>query len=423
MNAADMTFGIEIETTMPASVAPNLSMANYSRGLAIEGLPAGWTAKWDCSIRARRGRRGVEIVSPVLRGAAGLRQIIEVCDVLKSRYGARVNESTGLHVHVGFDRNNRAAMDRLIALTANFEKAIYASTGTKSRERGGWCRSIQSHGQLQAAADASGRNRYHLLNLTNLLGRGHGTPTVEFRAFAGSLNPQKIIGYVRMCLGLVERAHRAKRITNWAAKSPVESSPIARSGEGQTALTRLFYQLGWIKGRQAHTHGELAGEGLPLVNQPVPPLLPAQLRAVRLPRPPGGGGRCAVNRHRVFVYGSLMRGLGNHRLLASSRSLGPAMTAAACWRMIDLGSFPGVLPAGGDGIVGELYAVDAPTLAAPDRLEGHPHFYCREPVDLDVGEDPAWMYVLAEPGRYGRSTEVAWGDWRAHVRGRWGARA
>jgi len=54
-----------------------------------------------------------------------------------------------------------------------------------------------------------------------------------------------------------------KRRTNWDAKAPVASSPIHRNGDGQTCLTRLFYQLGWTKGRVAHTFGDLTGEGLP----------------------------------------------------------------------------------------------------------------------------------------------------------------
>ena len=62
--------------------------------------------------------------------------------------------------------------------------------------------------------------------------------------------------YVRMCVALVERAIRAKKTTNWTAKTPKESSPIHRSGEGQTAVTRLFYQLGWTKGRHARGFGE-----------------------------------------------------------------------------------------------------------------------------------------------------------------------
>jgi len=88
-------------------------------------------------------------------------------------------------------------------------------------------------------------------------------PTVEFRAFGGTLDPIKLTGYVSACLAVVERASRSKKATDWTAKPPVATSPIHRSGEGQTALTRLFYQLGWTKGRQSHVHGDLRGDGIP----------------------------------------------------------------------------------------------------------------------------------------------------------------
>ena len=45
----------------------------------------------------------------------------------------------------------------------------------------------------------------------------------------------------------------------------MDSSPIHRSGEGQTALTRLFYFLGWTKGREDHTFGDIQPEGLPTI--------------------------------------------------------------------------------------------------------------------------------------------------------------
>ena len=193
----------------------------------------------------------------MLRGADGLRQVQDVCRFLQAA-GAKVNQSTGLHVHVGFRGEDAKALDRLITLTANFERAIYASTGTRSRERGRWCGSVQHLGNVETGRRGG---RYRVLNLTNLL---TGTrPAVEFRAFAGTLNAGKIIGYVRLCVGLAERAHKAKRVTDWAAKPTAATSPIKRAGEGQTHLTRLFYQLGWIKGRQPHTHGDLVGEGLP----------------------------------------------------------------------------------------------------------------------------------------------------------------
>jgi len=251
MNANEMTFGIEIECTIPAAVAP--TVGGYHNGIQIQALPTGWNAQRDGSIQASAGYVGVEVVSPILKGADGTRQIKLVCAWLKS-VGAKVNRSTGLHVHVGFDRQNDKQLAKLVTIVANLEKAIYASTGTKSREQGHYCQSVQrsqSHrdGELQRVS------RYHVLNVQT------GRPTIEFRAFAGTTNLVKIMSHVRFCLAIVEKSLKVKRLPKWEAKTPVETSPIHRGGEGMTALTRAFYWLGWTKGREQYTFGLESDEG------------------------------------------------------------------------------------------------------------------------------------------------------------------
>jgi hypothetical protein len=112
----------------------------------------------------------------------------------------------------------------------------------------------QPHGSFQAAQPAIRHSRYQVCNLAT------PKPTVEFRAFSGSLDEKKIVGWIMLSVGMVERALEGEaRATNWTAKPVSPTSPIKRGGEGQTALTRLFYQLGWIKGRQSHTFGNVAG--------------------------------------------------------------------------------------------------------------------------------------------------------------------
>lgn len=77
----------------------------------------------------------------------------------------------------------------------------------------------------------------------------------------------------------------------------------------------------------------------------------------------------------VFVYGSLMRDFGNHRLLKDSVFIGEAHMQGL--ELYSLGGFPGAVD--GDGsIYGEMYEVDEPTLARLDMLEGHPTFYERQ---------------------------------------------
>ena len=251
MTAAELTFGIEIECTIPHANAPQVG--GYHAGRQIEGLPIGWNAQRDGSIRAGRGYVGVEVVSPILKGADGIQQIKLVCEWLK-RIGAKVNRSTGFHIHVGFDRENRDQLARLVTVVANFEKAIYASTGTKSREQGHFCRSVQAS-QVHRDGQLDNVCRYHVLNVVT------GKPTVEFRAFAGTLCFAKIVTHVRTCLGLVEKTLKVKRLPKWTAKVPVETSPIHRGGEGLTALTRMFYWLGWTKGREQYTFGMESNEG------------------------------------------------------------------------------------------------------------------------------------------------------------------
>jgi hypothetical protein len=248
MNINEITFGIEIETTIPAGT---LVVGPHGQGYDIPQLP-GWKADNDPSIRARGGRQACEFVSPVFRGSEGLQQLLRDLAAIKAM-GAEVNPTCGLHIHVGFDKNNAEMCAKLATLVSNFEKAIYASTGTKNRERGRWCNSIQRHGNAASALHAARAYRYHVANF------GSNKPTVEFRAFSASLNADKIVAYIRMVVGLVERAHAAARVTQWVAKPVVATSPIHRSGEGQTALTRLYYQLGWTKGRQSHTFGNLEG--------------------------------------------------------------------------------------------------------------------------------------------------------------------
>jgi hypothetical protein len=260
----DLTFGVELEVTLPQGTCP---VGGYHHGAQVPQLPAGWRAERDASIQAGPGHTAAEIVSPVLKGADGLCQVKSVCDWL-NRVGAKVNRSTGFHVHVGFDFSNAEALHRLVSLVANFEKALFASTGTHSREQGHFCRGIQEDHRFVTAFHATRvarpglcSDRYHVLNLTNLI--GHGKPTVEFRVFAGTTNALKAIGYVRLCLGIVEKALSMKKLPKWVAKTPVATSPIHRKGEGQTALTRLFYALGWTKGREEHTYGDVRDEELP----------------------------------------------------------------------------------------------------------------------------------------------------------------
>ena len=113
---------------------------------------------------------------------------------------------------------------------------------------------------------------------------------------------------------------------------------------------------------------------------------------------------------RVFVYGSLLKGLHNHRVLRGAKFLGEARTLEAHFTLHDLGQFPAVTCDGVDTIKGEVYEVDKETAERLDHLEGYPNFYDRKLVEVyEFG--PCRMYFLHKCD----APIVPDGDWKRCV--------
>jgi gamma-glutamylcyclotransferase (GGCT)/AIG2-like uncharacterized protein YtfP len=114
---------------------------------------------------------------------------------------------------------------------------------------------------------------------------------------------------------------------------------------------------------------------------------------------------------RVFVYGTLKQGHGNHTLLNGAKFLGRSMIRGN-YQLVDLGAFPGLIqtqpeqPA--QTISGEVYLVSENTLRSLDMLEGNGHFYTR--VKIPTAYKNAWTYFL--PERYLNNPIVEGGAWR-----------
>ena len=114
------------------------------------------------------------------------------------------------------------------------------------------------------------------------------------------------------------------------------------------------------------------------------------------------------NRTRVFVYGTLKQGHGNHEYYLAGNPgveyLGRCYVTGD-FDMYTNGAFP-IVTKGTDEeakryIVGEVFDIDEDTLMALDALEGHPDWYCREKVQTPWKK--AWMYVMPDtaPGTGG----------------------
>lgn len=97
---------------------------------------------------------------------------------------------------------------------------------------------------------------------------------------------------------------------------------------------------------------------------------------------------------RVFVYGSLKQGRGNHRLLEKSKFLGRCYIEGP-HVMVSLGGYPGLVreeSLASRKIVGEVYQINEETLQSLDWLEGHPRYYERKKVETPFKN--AWVYYL-----------------------------
>ena len=108
-------------------------------------------------------------------------------------------------------------------------------------------------------------------------------------------------------------------------------------------------------------------------------------------------------KQRVFVYGSLMKGFGNHQMLKGAKPIAKTKTKDD-YTMVSLYAFPAALKKpykkyGITGkIVGEVYEVSETTLRDLDILESNGRMYKREKVQVAGVITPVWMYFLMRPG-------------------------
>lgn len=236
-NIENITFGVELETTIPA--AARVVIGHYHNGAnaysaTVDGVTkpfprfgqATWKTERDGSIHViERGHHACEFVSPVLKGEAGILHLIEFVEFLQS-IGAKVNMSCGMHIHVSAASVHGSAegledyIERLVRLVAFNSKALYAQTGTPARENGVYCRKLGEETKnavkrMKKDKRVVGVDRYRILNLTNLSRTG----TVEFRCFAGTLNTSKVLVHLFSVLLLCIVARTAKTPADWENKT------------------------------------------------------------------------------------------------------------------------------------------------------------------------------------------------------------
>lgn len=200
-----LTFGVEIECLMRRDALQNEAVRT--------GLPYQYegynhvdnkTYYKFVSDSSIQGQNPIECVSPILGGKKGMKSLKQCCDTLNAA-GARVNRSTGLHVHVGAESLDEWAYCSVFVNYMHLEAVIDTFMAESRRANNSrWCKSLRGKyiQQINSRSDmyyALGGDRYYRVNPCSY-GRHK---TVEFRQHQGSTDYEKISNWVNFCLKLV----------------------------------------------------------------------------------------------------------------------------------------------------------------------------------------------------------------------------
>jgi gamma-glutamylcyclotransferase (GGCT)/AIG2-like uncharacterized protein YtfP len=108
------------------------------------------------------------------------------------------------------------------------------------------------------------------------------------------------------------------------------------------------------------------------------------------------------NKILIAAYGTLRKGYGNSRLVdipSQTKWLGTGKTVKK-YQMRASG-IPYVNKTPDTQIVVDIWEIDKDRhLPSVDRLEGHPEWYCREEVDIELNGNiiKAWLYFMEDSG-------------------------
>jgi len=199
--AGNRKFGVEIEFIGAAMSRVAQELRNRGLGCDLPGYSHRVLSTWKVVSDASLPSGGGELVSPPLRGAAGLEQLRLACEALEAA-GARVSRSCGLHVHHDVNGLNAPALGRLFR---NWMDTQSATDQLVSASRRGtrWAaplthRDVERVESLRSTARDAVRShfayvdRYRSLNVAAYPRYG----TVEVRQHQGTISFTKIAAWV-----------------------------------------------------------------------------------------------------------------------------------------------------------------------------------------------------------------------------------
>lgn len=206
-------FGVEIEAYNASSTAVLRAVRRqfidcFSESYNHTTRPH-WKIVSDSSIS---GQNPFELVSPILEGEEGLKEVKKVCKALKE-VNAKVNSSCGLHVHINASDFTITTWKHLLVNYARLEKIIDRFM-PQSRRDNRYCRGFSEirdfENRIMAAESVDDirsilQTRYRKINADAYVRHG----SIEFRQHGGTTDFEKIHYWVRFLESLVKYSESA----------------------------------------------------------------------------------------------------------------------------------------------------------------------------------------------------------------------
>ena len=229
-------FGVEVEYASRGVARGTLATLLEQRGVPcrVEGYNHTTRPHWKVTTDVSCG---YEVVSPVLQGEDGFRQLKVVLDTM-TELGCQVNRNTGVHVHL--DASDLEAVD-----VANVVKRYQANEQEIDqwfpRSRRGnannYCRALDTVVNQHALTrlEGEGGNRRAMFaadvvgtrfaKVNTLATERHGT--IEFRQHAGSTDYEKVSNWVLFLQHFVEQSRKVKTASGPSAKYWAKKGSVA----------------------------------------------------------------------------------------------------------------------------------------------------------------------------------------------------
>lgn len=229
-----LTIGVEIEMTgltrekaaqiVAAHFGTTATRACSQRSYAKDNQGREWNVTRDASIRIDGGE-ACELVTPILKWN-DIETLQEIIRKLR-RAGAKVNESCGLHVHIGAAGMTATAIRNLVNNVASHEQLLYKALNVhENRKR--YCQPTDErflrelnarkpatldelkpiwYGDNRDHSEHYHSSRYTIVNLHALFTKG----TIEFRIFNGTLHAGEVKTAIQLACALVAFAKASTR--------------------------------------------------------------------------------------------------------------------------------------------------------------------------------------------------------------------